>query len=138
MIIHKQFMMPMKIYKIVIQRRKGKCLYIDDIITDMKSNKTLSPIVAELFLRGKKVSILLVFISRSYFNPPKTIRLNATEYFIMKILNKRELQQIASNHSSEIGFKDFMKLYTKALFLVDERTLSSDNPLRFRKKFLKK
>ena len=117
----------MKIYKIVIQRRKGKCLYIDDIITDMKSNKTLSPIVAELLLRGKKVSILLVFISRSYFNPPKTIRLNATEYFIMKILNKREL-----------GFKDFMKLYTKALFLVDERTLSSDNPLRFRKKFLKK
>ena len=131
-------MMPMKIYKIVIQRRKGKCLYIDDIITDMKSNKTLSPIVAELFLRGKKVSILLVFISRSYLNPPKTIRLNATEYFIMKILNKRELQQITSNHSSEIGFKDFMKLYTKALFLVDERTLSSDNPLRFRKKFLKK
>ena len=138
MIIHKQFMMPMKIYKIVIQRKKGKCLYIDDIITDMKSNKTLSPIVAELFLRGTRVNILLVFISRSYFKVPKTIRLNATEYFIMKILNKRELQQITSNHSSEIGFKDFMKLYTKALFLVDERTLSSDNPLRFRKKFLKK
>ena len=120
-------MMSMKIYKIVIQRRKGKCLYIDDMIKDMKSNKTLSPIVAELFLRGTRVNILLVFISRSYFKVPKTIRLNATEYFIMKILNKREL-----------GFKDFMKLYTKALFLVDERTLSSDNPLRFRKKFLKK
>ena len=131
-------MMSMKIYKIVIQRRKGKCLYIDDMIKDMKSNKTLSPIVAELFLRGTRVNILLVFISRSYFKVPKTIRLNATEYFIMKILNKRELQQITSNHSSEIGFKDFMKLYTKALFLVDERTLSSDNPLRFRKKFLKK
>ena len=69
---------------------------------------------------------------------PKTIRLNATHYFIMKIPNKRELQQIASNHSSEIDFKDFKKLYkdyTKEpySFLVNNITLSSDNPLRFRK-----
>ena len=42
---------------------------------------------------------------------PKTIRLSAAHYFIMKIPNKRELQQIASNHSSDIDFKDFMKLY---------------------------
>ena len=69
---------------------------------------------------------------------PKTIRLNATHYFIMKIPNKRELQQIASNHSSDIDFKDFKKLYkdyTKEpySFLVNNITLSSDNPLRFRK-----
>ena len=64
---------------------------------------------------------------------PKTIRLNATHYLIMKIPNKKE-----SNHSSDIGFKDFMKLYkdnTKEpySFLVKDTTLSSDNPLRFRK-----
>ena len=47
---------------------------------------------------------------------PKTIKRNATRYFIMKFPNKRGLQQIASNHSSDIDFKDFMKLckdYTK-------------------------
>ena len=78
-----------------------------------------------------------------YHNPIskclETIRLNVTYYFIMKILNKKELQQIASNHSSDIDFKDFMKLckdYTKEpySFLVNDTTLSSDNPLRFRKK----
>ena len=68
---------------------------------------------------------------------PKTTRLNATHFFIMKIPNKRELQEIASNHSSDIDFKDFMKLdkdYTKEpySFLVNDTTLSSDNPLRFR------
>ena len=57
----------------------------------------------------------------------------------MKIPNKRELQQIVSNHSSDIDFKEFLKLYkdyTKETypFLVNDTTLSSNNPLRFRKK----
>ena len=67
----------------------------DDMIGDMESNKELIPIVTELFLRGRKLNILQVFISQSYFKVPKTIRLNAT-HFIMKIPNKRELQQISS------------------------------------------
>ena len=74
----------------------------------MVSNKKLSPIVTELFFRGRKLNISLVFISQSYFKMSKVIRLNATNYFIMKIPNKRELQQIASNHSSNLDFKDFM------------------------------
>ena len=61
----------------------------------MESNKKLYPVVTELFLRGRKLNISLVFILQSYFKVPKTIRLNATHYFIMKIPNKRELQQIA-------------------------------------------
>ena len=73
--------------------------------------KKLSPKVTELFLRGRKLNISVVFKLQSYFKVPKTIRLNATHYFIMKFPNKRELQQIASNHSSDIDFKDFMKLY---------------------------
>ena len=85
-------------------------IVFDNMIADMESNKKLSPKVTELFLRGRKLNISLVFISQSYFKVPKTIRLNATHYFIMKIPNKRELQQIASNHSSDIDFKDFMKL----------------------------
>ena len=72
---------------------------------------------------------------------PRTIRLNAAHYFIMKISNERELQQIASNHLSDIDFKDFMKLYKYYTnepfsFFVNDKTLSSDNPLRFRKKLL--
>ena len=56
----------------------------------MEPNKKLSPAVTELFLRGRKLNISLVFISQSYFKVPKTIRLNATHYFNMKIPNKRE------------------------------------------------
>ena len=109
-----------------------------DIIADVESNKKLSPTVIELFLRGRKLNISLVFISQSYFKVPNTIKLNATHYFIMKIPNKRELQQIPSNHLSSIDFKDFMKLYKDYTiepysFLVNNTTLSSDNPLRFRK-----
>ena len=74
---------------------------------------------------------------------PKTVRLNATHYFIMKIPNKRELQQISSNCSPEIDFKYFMKLYKTFIeepysFLMKDATLSSDNPLRFRKNLLQK
>ena len=72
---------------------------------------------------------------------PKTTRPNATDYFIMKIPNKLELQKIASSHSSDIEFKDFTKLYkdyTKEpySYLVNNTTLSSDNLLRFRKNLL--
>ena len=86
-------------------------ILFDDMIADMESNKKLSVKVTELFLRGRKLSVLLVFVSQSYFKLPRTITLNATHYFIMKVSNKRELQQIASNPSSDIDFKDFMKLY---------------------------
>ena len=61
----------------------------DDMIADMESNKKLSPIVTELFLRGRKLNISVIFISQSYFKVPKTIRSNTTHYFIMKIPNKR-------------------------------------------------
>ena len=79
----------------------------------MEANKKLSPIFTELLLKRRKLNISIVFISQSYFKVPKTIRLNATHYFIITIPNKRELQQIASNHSSDIEFKDFMKLYKR-------------------------
>ena len=116
-------------------------IVFDDMIADMESNKTLGPKVTELFLRGRKRNISLVFISQSYFKVPETIRLNATHYFIMKIPKRKELQPIASNHFPDIDFKDFMKLYkgyTKEpySFLVNDTTLSSDNSLRFRNNLL--
>ena len=87
-------------------------IVFDDIIADML-NMRLNPIVSELCIRGRKVNISLVFITQSYFAVPKNLRLNSTHYFIMKILNKQGLQQIAFNHSSDIDFKGFMNLYKK-------------------------
>ena len=92
--------------------KKRKILIVfDDMIADMLSNKKLNPLVNELFIRGKKLNISLVFIIQSHFAVPKNIRLNSTYCFVMKIRKKRELQQIAFNHSSDINFQDFMNLY---------------------------
>ena len=116
-------------------------IVFDDMTADTESNKKLSHIVTELFLSGRKLNILLVFTSQYYLKVSETIRLNVTHYFIMKIPKKEEVQQIISNHSSDIGFKDFLKLskdYTKEQysFLVNDTTLPSDNSLPFRKNLL--
>ena len=94
-------------------KKRRVLIVFDDMIADIESNKKLSPIVTELFLRGRDLNFCLDFISQSYFKVPKTMRLNATHCFIMKTPSKNELQQIASNNSSDIDFKDFMKLYKK-------------------------
>ena len=115
-------------------------IVFDDMIADMINNKNLNPIVTELFIRGRKLNIYLVFITQPYFKVPKDVRLNTNLFFITKIPNKRKLQQIALNHLSDINIKDFIKIYKKCtaepyLFLVNDATLASDNPLRFRKKY---
>ena len=80
-------------------KKKRKILIVfNDMITDMINNKKLNPVVTELFIRGRKLNISIVFNTQSYFKVPKDVRLNSTHFFIMKIPNKRELQQIASNH----------------------------------------
>ena len=119
--------------------KKRKILIVfDDMIADLINNNKLNPIVTELFIRGRKLNISIVFIMQSYFKVPKDVRLNSTHFFIMKVPNKRELQQIALNHSSDIDFKDFVNIYKKCTtepysFLVNDTTLPSDDPLRFRK-----
>ena len=73
--------------------KKRKVLIVfDDMIPDMIYNKKLNLIVTELFMRGRKLNISIVFITQSYFKVPKNVRLNSTHFFIMKIPNKRELQ----------------------------------------------
>ena len=113
-------------------------IVFDDMIADMIKNIKINSIVTDVFIGGTKLNIFLVFITQSYFKVPKDVRLNSTHFFIMKILNKRVLQQIALNHSSEINSKYFIKIYKKCTaerysFLVNDATLASDNPLRFRK-----
>ena len=91
-----------------------------------------------MFLRGRKLNISLGFITQSYFKVPKDVRLNTSHLFVTKISNKRELEQIAINHSLDITTKDFTNIYRECTaepysFLVNDTTLASNNPLRFRK-----
>ena len=122
--------------------KENKILIVfDDMIADMIYNKKLDSLVNELLIRGRKLNISLVFITRSYCKVPKDIRLNTTHFFIAKITNRRELQEIARNHSLDNSNKDFASIYRKCTiepysFLVNDTTLSSVNPLRFRKLFL--
>ena len=122
--------------------KENKILIVfDDMIADMIHNKKLNSIVTELFIRGRKLNISLVFITQSYFKVPKDVRLNTTHFFIAKIPNKRKLQQIATNHSPDISPKDFINIYRTYTvkpysFFINDTTLASDNPLRFRKLFL--
>ena len=84
------------------------------MIADLINNKKLNSVVTESFIRGRKLNISLVFIMQSCFKVPNDVRLNTTHFCIMKIPSKRELLQIALNNSSDIDFKDFVKIYKKS------------------------
>ena len=119
-------------------RRRKILIVFDDMIADIMTNKKFQAILKELFIRCRKINIFLVLITQSYFSVLKDIRLNSTHYFIMKINNKKELQTIAINHSADIDYKDFIKIYKECTkepynFLTIDTTLPSSNPLRFRK-----
>ena len=83
------------------------------MITDMINNKKLNPVLTELFIRRRKLNISIFFITQTNFGVLKDVRLSTTHFFVMKIPNKREIQQNAINHSLDIDFKDFMKIYKK-------------------------
>ena len=126
-------------------KNKNRTILIifDDMVANMLSNKKLNPMVTELFIRERKLNISLVFITQSYFAVPKNTRLNSPRYFVMKIPNKRELQQIVFNHLSDTDFRNFMDLYKKCTakpcsFLVIDTTLVSNNSSRFRKNLLER
>ena len=135
------------VYKNLEEYSLGKerkvLIAFDDMIADTINNKKVNPIVTELFIRGRKLNISIVIITQTYFRVPKEFRLNTIHFFIMKIPNKIELQQITLNHSSDIDFKDSMKIYKRYTtvkpysFWVNNTTLPSYNPLRFRNSLLK-
>ena len=98
-----------------IQDKERKILIVfAHMIVGMLSSKKLVLLVNEIFIRGGKLKFS-VFIKQSYFAELKSIRLNFTNYFIKKIPNKQELRQIVFNHSSDIGYGDFMYLYKNTL-----------------------
>ena len=122
------------------KRKRNIFIVFDDMIVDTMTNKKFQAIVKESFIRCRKLDITLVFITQSCFSVTKEVRLNSTHYLIMKIHNKKELQQIAINHSADINYKDFLKIYRNCTkepcsFLTIDTTLPADNPMRFRKNF---
>ena len=122
------------------RKRKILIVFDDIMIADIMSNKKFHAIIKELFIRCRKVNISLVFNTQSYFSFPKDVRLNSTHYLIMKINNRKELQNIAINHSADIDYNDFVRIYKECRrkpysFLTIDKTLPASDPLRFRKKF---
>ena len=113
--------------------RKRKILIVfDDMIADITTNKKFQAIIKKLFIRCRKLN------TQSYFSVPKDVRLNSTHYLIMKINNKRELQNIAINHSADIDYQDFIKIYRECTkepynFLTIDTKLPASDPLRFRR-----
>ena len=84
------------VYKNIEEHNIGKkrkiLIVFDDMIVDMINNKKINPIVTELFIRSRKLNISIVFITQSNIKVPKDVRPNSTQFFIMKIPNKRKLQ----------------------------------------------
>ena len=92
--------------------KKRKVLIVfHGMIADIMRNKKFQVIIKELFVSCRKLNISLLFITQSYFSVLKDVRLNSTHYLIMKINNRRELQNIAINHSADIDYNDFVRIY---------------------------
>ena len=93
------------------KRKRKVSIALDDMISHVMSDKKVKQALKELFIRCRKLNMSLCFLSQSYFSVRKYVRLNCTHYIIFKLNNKRELQNIANNHSSDIDYKDFVKNY---------------------------
>ena len=118
-------------------RKRKKLIVFDDMIADIMTNKRFQAIIKELFIRCRKLNI--VFVTQSYFSVPKDVRLNSAHYLVIKINNRIELKNIATDNSADIDYRDFKKSYRECTkvpynFLTIDTTLPASDPLRFRKK----
>ena len=118
--------------------KKRKILIVfDEMTADMLSNRKLSPIITELFIKGRTLNISLVFITQSYFAVPKNIRINSTHYSLWKFLTNKNFSKLHLIIHQILILKTlwiFIKtiLQNHIIFLVIDATLTSDNPSHFR------
>ena len=109
--INQRWMISLKTLKIEKKKRKSKVLIVsNDTISHVMSNKKAQQVLKDLFISCRKLNISLWFSTQSYFSVPKDVRLNCTHYIIFKLRNKRELQNIAINHSADLHYEDFVKI----------------------------
>ena len=99
------------IYDYNRKRRRKILIVFDDMISHVVSDKKAQKILKDLFIRCRKLNISLCFLTQSYFSVSKDVRLNCTHYILFKLKNQRELQNIAINHSADLDYKDFIKIY---------------------------
>ena len=120
------------------KRDKKVLIVFDDMIADIEYNKNFKKMIKELFNRGRKMNISIVFITQSYFRALKDARLNTTHYILMKIGNNKELKSIAEENSGNVDYKDFLEIYnycTKepySFMTIDARPIAK---MVFRKNF---
>ena len=118
--------------------RKIKTLTMfHDMITGIMTNKKFQFINKELLIKRRKLNTSPVFITQTYLLFQKEVSLISSHYLIMKIPNKVEIKQIATNHSGDIDYENFVKIYMKCTresysFLTIDNTLLASNPLRLK------
>ena len=123
---------------LLITTQSEKKIVFDDMIAGIITNKKCQVVIKEFFIRCRKLNISPVFINQSYFSVIKDVRLNSTHYLIMKINNRIEFKNIASDHSADINYQDFKTICRECTkepynFLKINTTLPASDPLRFRK-----
>ena len=92
-------------------RQRKILIVFDDMIADIMSYKKFQAIIKELFIRCRKLNISPIFITQSDFSVPKDVRLNSTDYLVMKISNRKEFKNIAINNSADIDYNNFVRIY---------------------------
>lgn len=126
-----------KMFIITFQKNVKILIAFEDMITDVISNQKVEPIAKEYFIHDRKLNFPLIFNAQWYFfSVPKSVSLNSTHYFIMKVLNKYELRLIALNYSPGMTFGNFLKIYRQNTIkpyslLVNDNALPSDIPYSF-------
>ena len=122
------------VYKNIEEYNLGKkrkvLLVFDDMIADIINNKKLNPVVAELFVRGRKLNISIVIITQSYFKVPKEVRPNTTKFFIIKI---EKLQYDKNREAAKISALSSGKI-DKYEYLTGEEILPSNLKKKNKKK----
>ena len=121
------------------KKRKRKVLIVfDDKISHVMSDKKAQQVLKELFIRCRKLNISLCYLTQSHFSVPKDVRLNCTYFIIFKVHSKKELQQVAINHSADIDYKDFVNIYrncTKDPYIFLTIDITKPVNKRLKKKF---
>ena len=118
-------------------RKRNVLIVFDDMITDIMTNKKFQAIIKELFMRCRKLNISFAFITQSHF----CLKRSHIKFYTLPIHNKKDLQNIANNHSADIDYKDFMNIYRKCTserysFLTTDTTLPTSNCLKLTKNLL--
>ena len=127
-----------EMFIITVQKNVKILTAFDDMITDVISNQNVETIAKQYFIHDRKLNFPLIFNAQWYFFfVPKSVSLNSTHYFIMKVLNKYELRLIALNYSPGMTFGNFLKIYRQNTIkppyslLVNDNALPSDIPYSF-------